>query len=573
VIDDQLDLDGITGDESETSEPTTARQPVNVATESADAPDADLLADSHAPLGPTDAVNADQPGASASVLEPTTDGNAVAEVEQLRVFFLTNRMNLNGVLSSRIIAPRESFRKYYSDLLDLCPGWVPLLTVLPPPQLIKRVVTERGAGSPVLIELAESALNGKHPDDTVVYVRAALVSDAKAIHFRDKRALREHRARGYDNVHPHDELLQVSPELFESVADDAIEIAEPESDHPVTDWLYFDRVRGAINAVLAAADSGEALAAAARVFGVKDLPEGIVIPPWLSWDGLTGAPTDPESETATELADRLVFQAAFRVLSRQDQSLSWSPSDVLEKVASEVAATRPTDEASTNVDRSLQRVRELIDVEREFEPFRNQGGSHVAAKALLLTLLRPELGQLLAWAAEETGADVTTRLVAAVLAGSLRGVARESVALRNLKLDDLTAAWAAEAANGATVTSLGSPEFVSDTSKSALLIDKIELYKSAPLAPNPVSRYQTLDADVQRLARIEVSRLLGWPVATRVHIPLDAEVQRDDSMITVTSSDVVEIEIRVDEQQFLNRLQLLTGQAVQVANEALAQSK
>ena len=54
------------------------------------------------------------------------------------LYFLTNRMNLNGILSSRLVAPRESFQKYYTDLLQQTPGWVPLLRMRRPPRRLKR---------------------------------------------------------------------------------------------------------------------------------------------------------------------------------------------------------------------------------------------------------------------------------------------------------------------------------------------------------------------------------------------------------------------------------------------------
>ena len=95
----------------------------------------------------------------------------------VRLFLLTNRMNLNGVLSSRMLAPRESFHKYYADLLELSPGWVPLLTSPPPATLVASVVAERGSGSPVLVELSESVLGGQQPNGPVVYIHAAALSD------------------------------------------------------------------------------------------------------------------------------------------------------------------------------------------------------------------------------------------------------------------------------------------------------------------------------------------------------------------------------------------------------------
>ena len=576
--DAQLGLDGSFDGEAEATKPTSASTSDDDVSEASDAsqpltPAAEPIVNPSANAESAEAVEAGTSATAANDPESATvaEEAAPSEAEPRRPFYLTNRMNLNGVLSSRMLAPRESFEKYYSDLLELCPGWVPLLIAPPPAELIERVVAERGAGTPVLIELSESALDGEHPHAAVVYVRAALLSDVKAIHFRDKRSLREHQARGYDNVHPHDELLRVSPELFESGTAAEIHITAPE-EAGTTNWQHLDKVRGAISAVLAAADSGEALAVAAGVLGAQQLPEGTVVPSWLTWDGLTSGELTRASDAPAQQADQLIFQTAYRVLDQRDQAQSWSPSDVLETVASEIAAGTPGDEAHAIIERNLQRIRELINVEREFEPFRNPGSPYVSAKAFLMTLLRPDLGQLLDWSMEETGADVTTRLVAAVLAGCLRGVARESVALRNKVLDDMTAAWAVRTAHGDTAP-VGKARFVSDASKTALLFEEHELRVSTPLVPNPVSLYEALNDEARKSARVEVSRRLKWPVDVRVQLPAESEVQREDSIITITAIETVTVETSVDERAFLERLRALTGRVRQLATDALAQAK
>jgi hypothetical protein len=77
-----------------------------------------------------------------------------------------------------------------------------------------------------------------------------------------------------------------------------------------------------------------------------------------------------------------------------------------------------------------------------FTPFCRPGGRGLTgAKALLLILLHEELAELLVRTSAETGADQHTRQLAAVFAGALRGLSRESTYLRSLALDDLTANW------------------------------------------------------------------------------------------------------------------------------------
>ena len=89
-----------------------------------------------------------------------------------RLYFLTNRMNLNGVLSSRLVAPRDSFQKYYTDLLQQTPGWVPLLRDAPTSAQIQAVTSERGAGAPVVVEFPLDVPGKVKSDAPVVYVPA-----------------------------------------------------------------------------------------------------------------------------------------------------------------------------------------------------------------------------------------------------------------------------------------------------------------------------------------------------------------------------------------------------------------
>lgn len=411
-----------------------------------------------------------------TVARVETEGITLSVSRQL--FFLTNRMNLVGILSSRLLAPRESFHKYYRDLLELSPSWVPLLTIRPTAQLVARVVAEPGAGAPVLLQLSQSvAKDPREWDNRMTYVRAASLSDVIAIHFRDSKSLREHRARRYSNVHPHDDLLRVTPELFASASHVEFEVKAPREDAAV-DWRQIDRRRGAVSGLLAAADSGEGLAVAAGALGAPHVPRGTLLPQWLTWGCLASGVPVPSAESEAELADRLIFQTAYRILGDWDRTEYWSPLAVLESVANEIRSTEGRPEAQDIVDGCLQHIRQVVDGERDFEPFRNPGSPHVAAKSLLMVLLRPDLGQLLDWSMQETGADPTTRAVSAVLAGRLRGLARESVKLRNKALDDLTAAHAVLAATGSSHP-LGVPEFVSNDVGAALFLNGTKIQVSS----------------------------------------------------------------------------------------------
>mgnify|MGYP000961374707 CR=1 FL=1 len=580
--DDQLTLGASENADPENDAPAVRPKKIARKTKSAStepAPTADPVDDSAA-SAPAPAEVADTQPGPAVIEEVGAQARAVADPiekalsdpEASRLFYLTNRMNLNGILSSRLLAPREAFGKYYADLLELCPGWVPVLSVAPTAPLLERVVREPGSGCPVIVELSDSSVTDDRSRSPITYVRAAPLTDVIAIHFPDQKALREHRARAYKNVHPHDDLLRVSPELFRPEDRSEVSIDSP-SGAAETDWTAIDRIRGALSALITAGDSGEALAVAAAALGATaGIPPDTTVPAWLNWGELSGTAQMPGEQDAQGEADRLVFQAAFQVLGHCDKSESWSPVQVLDDVVAAISAAKPSDEAAKVVDRNLQHVRKILNIEKDFEPFRNPGSAHVAAKALLMVLLRPDLDQLLAWPVEESGADETTRAVAAVFAGRLRGLARESVALRSEVLDDLTAAWAVRTADGEAAR-LGVASFRADESATALLLDDKVVRSSAPLMPEPVALYEALAAKSRATSRVAMARHFGWPVSLRVDLPEGATVEKTDSSVIITATDKLTVVHTVDEVDFVSRLTALRGRLRREATERLTRPK
>lgn len=503
--------------------------------------------------------------------EPSVPGATMSRpaIPAQTLYFLTNRMNLNGILSSRLVAPRESFQKYYTDLLQQTPGWVPLLRDAPTPSHIEAVTSERGAGAAVLVEFPLDVLGNVKSDASIVYVPAVALSEAVAIHLPSERDLREHRARGYSNVHPHDHLLRVTPELFQSGASDVITLS-PARPAPAVDWRSIDRIRGAINAAFASVSSGEQLVLAAALVGATKLPAAVNVPAWFGWLDLDDHAV-PDARPAPDgtRPDHVGFRAAYDVLGDRDVSEAWSPNEVLDAVESRVREAGLADDAADAILRNLGRVRSIVNVEVDFEPFRPSARALVSAKALLLVLLRQELDQLLAWPDDETGADDATRVVASALAGRLRGLARESTALRSLALDDLTAAWAVRVARGESA-SLGKIQLVANSRGTSLKIGGIEVVSHVALLPGLVSKYQKTAEARKDALRIKVSRAMGWPVEHRLLIPAGASVETDEARITIATSGDVVVEVAVDEDDFVRRLDSLTGSERRRAAEAFA---
>lgn len=473
------------------------------------------------------------------------------------VFFLTNRMNLNAILGSRLIAPREAYQKYYADLLDLTPRWVPLLTTPPARAQLDIVTAERGSGAAVLVEFPGDVgtREGSVPRDGAVYLHAAKFADARAIHFPDERSLREHRARVYGNVHPHDDLLRVTPELF-SGSGAEVAIASP-GGTPSPDWRRVDRIRGAASAAVSYATTSGRLGLAASLLGATVDDSGIELPPWLNWAALDDH-VRLEGEGGTLTPDALTFAAVYEVLAEFDVADSWSPGAVLSAVVERVeAAALPAGDLGL-VMRNLQRVRQLVDAEVEFEPFRSTTSALLSAKALILVLLRPDLADLIAWPANETGADAATQLVAAIFAGRLRGLAREDVALRTLAFDEATASWAVRVAVHPEVAApridfvWDGPQ-VSLAAGSAPKVDPMSgpVPGGAAVGESVTAAYAELGSRSKAAARLRVARKLGWPVTTVVEVPPGSDVRSGGNALTVVGVGAVKLVESITEADFL----------------------
>lgn len=491
---------------------------------------------------------------------PVEAASATEPVATARtLYFLTNRMNLNGILSSRLVAPRESFQKYYMDLLQQTPGWVPLLRDVPTLAQIKAVTTERGAGAPVIIEFPLGVAGKLKSEGRVVFVPAVALSEAVAIHLPTERDLREHRARGYSNVHAHDELLRVTPELFDSEAADRHTFTPPGA-APVVNWRRIDRIRGAVNAAVRSASSGEQLALVAALVGATKSPAAVTVQPWLAWPEVDDhASPDGRPQVDSAVPDHVGFRAAYEVLGERDVVEAWSPNAVLDDVEARVHNAGLGDDTSDALIRNLGRVRSIVNAEVDFEPFRPSTRALVSAKALLLVLLRQELDQLLAWSDEETGADDATQVVAAVLAGRLRGLSRESTELRSLELDDLTAAWAVRVARGGSAL-LGKAQFVANSRGTSLKIDGVEVATQSAVLPDLLSKYQKTADAKKEATRIKVSRAMGWPIVHRLVLPAGATSSERDGVVTILASGEVEMTVSVDEDEFLSKIGAIAGE-------------
>jgi hypothetical protein len=385
------------------------------------------------------------------------------------VLFFTNRYNLLEFLSSGLITPVAGVTKYYPDLLELCPGRVPLVRGPLGASLLRLVSDDDPSSFPVALEINVSGVTRNVPALTSDGPAELGLGDSEAeswavggvipitsvvrVHFRSERDLNEHLAREYENV-PFDIVPMVaSPHLFEEGVGDATTAASwlralPEI-RASEAYQLADRVAGAraLALIAAPADPGFVRGVAA-LFGAKAKPTPKrsaedVFPRWLTLVALR----DPEGSPSkgADLNEKL-FRACVAVLARTHRTASWRPLEIVGSIEQRVRGGKLNKKEEAELDRNVEPIRAILRNDRDFRPFKQNSGLDVA-KALLMVLLRPEPARLRAWSSADSGASETVELTAAVLAGYLTGYKRLPTSLRDSRSDRVLAELQAEELN------------------------------------------------------------------------------------------------------------------------------
>jgi hypothetical protein len=477
---------------------------------------------------------------------------------------LTNRFNLLGILSSRIVGPREAYDKYYRDVLELTPGWVPLTCQLPHRSLVEWTTAEP-ASFPVLLEIECDRATCA----AVQLVPAVLTRQVKAVHFPDERALREHKARVYENVPDQTPRLTVSPRLFEFEAGtrESEIVAAGRPTPSEVDWRRLDRWRGAVAAMALAARREPELD---LLYGVLSRVAGA------HW--ITRA-LNPDGDTAGAAStNEIVMRASTDVFMDAETAVDWSARRILELVKGRVSASPLSNDERDHALRNLETVRQIVDNERDFIPFSNRPGALDAAKALLLALLRPDPARLATWSPVETGAPDDVQMAALALVGALRGVASMSATQRTVALDDYTAAAVLAGVTGVEVE-LPELERGVREGAQALLVDGSLIAQ----AGQPVAAGDALLA-VPGAARGAVAAAiateLGWDdaVSTLAKFKSSVSVRAAGQSLEVRSSSPPVVTYEFDESSFIKRLngldevEIRRVRAIIAAADALATS-
>lgn len=157
------------------------------------------------PLEPTTSVAADPPApGEQSSLENRPMAADAPSPETW--FFLTNRQNLLEVLSARLIAPAETYTKYYDDLLAHAPGRVVLVGGAVSEELVGLVVDRDDEGSfPVMLEFTPAARPDAarfeilEPEQagsaSIMAVAGVIAPSGIVVHFQSRREMGTRRPR------------------------------------------------------------------------------------------------------------------------------------------------------------------------------------------------------------------------------------------------------------------------------------------------------------------------------------------------------------------------------------------
>lgn len=443
--------------------------------------------------------------------DPTlfTAAESTAPSEPGRVVFLTNRHNLLEALASGMIAARDSYTKYYDDLLALSPGRVPLVRAPLAADVCELASGGESNAFPVALELdpdffPAGPMPALGPLDGIARVgdsnAAAWISPSpiplsavKTVHFRSANERKEFERRQYENVPSLSMPVAVSPHLFEGGSTPAADLRGWLVSAPVgatnanvtTDTMNpppaeahqtTDRLAGALCLIAVAAPPRRAALAAvgallSRHPAIASTNAGATeaAPKKVGRKSKSRPKGEARADSKTEASEiprwilaafggepapggddlevRL-FGVALRVLSAITRSAGWRPTDVLTSIETELRASAAlTAEQDIELGRTMEYVRAIVRAERELKPFRPDAGLD-AAKALLMVLLRPEPERLLAWPREEIGATESVWLTAVAYAGALTGLKRLPTATRPEPLHAYLGEWAVERLTG-----------------------------------------------------------------------------------------------------------------------------
>jgi hypothetical protein len=362
-------------------------------------------------------------------------------------FIITNNFNLIEILSCGLVRPQYACDKYYKDPLEVANGWIPILLGELSHEAVTLAELEEPS-YPVALRLSNSAAqevcNVAIPtaDSRVVAVRGSLPKTAiESICFRSEGERSEFLARVYEGCDCSDQNLIVSNELFQNAwkaadGDGFSLVIAPNSTPPREIYVLADRIAGGLAAMLAFQRGSEI--EALRAIGVL----GSAADPALKSQALGFPGVDLLTGKAADEAavEERLFSAAVAVLRDVDRTRAWDPPEILLSVHSRVTASNMSTESLDSLNAATKYMLRVLRLEADLAPFK-PGSGYLTAKALLLTLLRPDLNELLAWDRSQTGSDDAIDSVASFFAGTISGFELLPLEYRPTPVNRLFAEW------------------------------------------------------------------------------------------------------------------------------------
>ncbi|WP_147363995.1 hypothetical protein [Deinococcus cavernae] len=363
----------------------------------------------------------------------------VPETEQLQRRWLpTNRYNLMAIQAGRLIRPQPGYGKYYADVLDLRPGYVPLLPEPPGLDVLDYCGRETPQAWPVLLELhlpqamaAQPALAGMVPSSSIT-----------AVHCRSREELEEIRQHQYENTADNRLPFMASPELFTSegmTLDDVRAMLHPLPEPPEQlgqAMNILDRLTGGL---LAVASHGEREQRFAQFLLTPAERRRDIA---LSADELGLLASTLLGNTGGNRESALLHTAIHVILSSGEADLV--PAALIDRLMNEYERLHGDDQKGSGV---LKRLQKIV-ADPTGTPPKPASGWPVAAGLLLLLLYRNMkrlTGPAPIEALNPSHGDLN---VARFLAGLARGRQRLESHYRNPALDELAAAAEAAALAG-----------------------------------------------------------------------------------------------------------------------------
>lgn len=382
----------------------------------------------------------------------------------MRLFYVTNRYNLNEILSSGLVAPLAAFDKYYDDLLSIAPGRIPLFGGTVDHSIIE-AVSEKNSGDayPVIIEFDRSTLSGTEVQTlqpngveatsslsggqfgacapAAIIPRTAL----RMVHFLGERQMKDYASHPLSNVRSNPPAFSVSPDIVSKGPISFEQLEEWMRDLPPTDGpdqhdiSIEDRIGGAVIVANRFATPRSAIMrgllhfAEGGIRNEKDLAPLAEMPHWLRqpirprrWADTADLPDDQES---------VLFRSAVSVLSRVDIGKTSDRIGILGDIRDEFRSTGCTSTMITDTDEQLERLEDILLAKERFEGFKDKGSNVI--KALLLVLLPFKLDRFLSMKEDKFRTDDDSiPLTAGIFFGLIKGRKTLPLSLRDAELDD-----------------------------------------------------------------------------------------------------------------------------------------